>query len=113
MPPPAVPVSWFSQPGAGTPAAPAATPVAATVGAPPSTPVIGGVGPSGLPLRVPMAQLPVGNGAAPVPAPRDEADPDAVSSLLNRFYGGVRRAESENPSDQTSAPPWRGEREQR
>jgi hypothetical protein len=60
-----------------------------------------------------MAQLPGGNGAGPVAAPRGDADPDAVSSLLNRFYGGVRRAESENPDDQTSAPPWRGEREQR
>jgi signal transduction histidine kinase len=104
-------VSWFSRTGA--PATPAATPVAATVGAPPTTPVTGGLGRTGLPLRVPMAQLPGGNGAGPVAAPRDDADPDAVSSLLNRFYGGVRRAESENPDDQTSAPPWRGEREQR
>jgi hypothetical protein len=80
--------------------------------------VTGGLGPTGLPLRVPMAQLPGGNDAAPgVPggptAPRSEADPDAVSSLLNRFYGGVRRAESEDPNDLTSAPAWRGEQEQR
>ncbi|GIF49222.1 signal transduction histidine kinase [Asanoa ferruginea] len=109
VPPPAVPdgeVSWFTSTGAPAP-------VAATVGAPPATPVTGGVGPAGLPLRVPMAQLPGGNGAAPVAAPRVDADPDAVSSLLNRFYGGVRRAEAEDPHDQTSAPQWRGEREQR
>ncbi|GIF67677.1 hypothetical protein Ais01nite_57120 [Asanoa ishikariensis] len=103
-------VSWFSRAGS------AATPRAETVApapAPPAVPMTAGVGRTGLPLRVPMAQLPGGNGAAPVPAPRSEADPDAVGNVLNQFYGGVRRAESEDPNDLTSAPAWRGEQEQR
>jgi hypothetical protein len=102
-------VSWFSR-AAGPAPAPAAAPSPA---GPPAVPVTGGTGRSGLPLRVPMAQLPGGNGAATVPTQRGEADPDAVSSLLSSFYGGVRRAESEDPNELTSAPAWRGEREQR
>ncbi|GIF76333.1 hypothetical protein Asi02nite_58510 [Asanoa siamensis] len=101
--------SWFSR--ATAPAQPGAGGVG-PADAQPAVPVIGGTGRTGLPLRVPMAQLPGGNGAAQIPAPRGEADPEAVSSLLNRFYGGVRRAESEDPTD-TSAPAWRGELEQR
>ncbi|MDG4826655.1 nitrate- and nitrite sensing domain-containing protein [Asanoa sp. WMMD1127] len=102
-------VSWFSR-ASGSAAESVPAPAAEAPAAPPAT---GGVGPTGLPMRVPMAQLPGGNGAAPVPAPRGEADPEAVSSLLNQFYGGVRRAEAEDPNDLTSAPAWRGEREQR
>jgi hypothetical protein len=60
-----------------------------------------------------MAQLP---GTQPSPRPavpaappatppnRGEPDPDAVSSTLARFYGGVRRAEAEETA-QTSAMP--------
>ena len=92
-------VSWFSRTGA-----PASSPSAG----PPPVPVTGGVGPGGLPVRVPMAQLP-GDGRPPVPAQRPEVDPDAVSSILNRFYGGVRRAEAEEPTDPSSAPAARGE----
>jgi hypothetical protein len=102
-------VSWFSRTGSPVPTGAGPAVVAAV---PPAVPVTGGVGPTGLPLRVPMAQLPGVTGEG-TPVPRAEADPDAVSTLLNRFYGGVRRAESENPNDLTSAPGRRGEREQR
>ena len=101
------PVSWFSRS-----AAPAAVP-APTAG-PPAVPVTGGVSSAGLPKRVPMAQLPNTDATTP-PAPpqRPDVDPDAVSSILNRFYGGVRRAETEDTTDLSSAPEGRGEREQR
>ncbi|GIF60992.1 sensor histidine kinase [Asanoa iriomotensis] len=111
----AVGVSWFSRSAGPAPtgAVPPAVPPSMPPAVPPSVPVTGGTGRSGLPLRVPMAQLPGGNVAATVPAQRNEADPDAVSNLLSSFYGGVRRAESEDTNDLTSAPAWRGEREQR
>ncbi|WBC00016.1 nitrate- and nitrite sensing domain-containing protein [Solwaraspora sp. WMMA2080] len=83
--------------------------------APPVVPVTAGTSSKGLPVRVPMASLPVPaeSPAAPVPAPVDEPDPDAVSSVLSRFYGGVRRAESEDTSEMTLAPAGRrGEEEQ-
>jgi signal transduction histidine kinase len=68
-------------------------------GPPPAVPVTGGVSASGLPKRVPMAQLP-GDAAPPVlPTQRTEADPDAVGSTLSRFYSGVRRAETEVTTD--------------
>ncbi|MEH1128181.1 sensor histidine kinase [Micromonospora sp. CPCC 206061] len=64
---------------------------------PPATPVTGGVLASGLPARVPMAQLPDQAGAPAPSAPQGlpEPDPEAVGSMLARFYGGVRRAEAE------------------
>ncbi|MFV2107186.1 nitrate- and nitrite sensing domain-containing protein [Micromonospora sp. LOL_015] len=82
---------------------------------PPVVPVTAGTSSKGLPVRVPMASLPVSaeSPAAPVSAPVDEPDPDAVSSVLSRFYGGVRRAESEDTSEMTLAPAGRrGEEEQ-
>jgi hypothetical protein len=55
-----------------------------------------------------MAQLPQETGAgASVPANRDDPDPMAIGGVLSRFYGGIRRAESED--DGTGSPaPWRG-----
>ncbi|MFV2020232.1 nitrate- and nitrite sensing domain-containing protein [Micromonospora sp. LOL_023] len=83
--------------------------------APPVVPVTAGTSSKGLPVRVPMASLPVASNSAapPVPAVHDEPDPDAVSSMLSSFYGGVRRAESEDTSEMTLAPAGRrGEEEQ-
>ena len=73
----------------------------------------GGISASGLPVRVPMAQLPVADGPAPVvPAQRAESDPDAVGSTLSKFYSGVRRAESEETTDLSAVqrPRWEQER---
>ncbi|MGW0434994.1 sensor histidine kinase [Micromonospora sp. NPDC003197] len=85
--------AWWSRQGT-RPAAPAPAPK-------PAAPRTGGVNASGLPVRVPMAQLPGANPAAapPVPAPRHEPDPDAVGGMLTRFYGGVRRAEAEETTE--------------
>ncbi|MFC0532000.1 sensor histidine kinase [Phytohabitans kaempferiae] len=71
---------------------------------PPSVPITGGTMANGLPLRVPMAQLPpVGDEpprpAAAIPTSRIEPDPEAVGSMLSRYYTGVRRAEAEDSGD--------------
>jgi signal transduction histidine kinase len=85
-------VWWTRQPGAAR----ISTPIADA--APPATPVTGGISASGLPLRVPMAQLPKGTETAPppVPAARPELDPETTGGMLTRFYGAVRRAEAED-----------------
>jgi hypothetical protein len=98
--------AWWSR--SGTPAPP--TGGTGVRPAPPEAPVTGGITVGGLPVRVPMAQLPVEE-APPravgrVGAPHDEPDPDSVGSTLSRFYGGVRRAEAEESTDQTAAPRW-------
>ncbi|WP_245736749.1 sensor histidine kinase [Micromonospora pattaloongensis] len=102
-------VWWERQRGPAVAAEPVAPPR-------PETPVTGGVSASGLPMRVPMAALPiVTESASPTsPAPtRREPDPDAVGSMLSRFYGGVRRAEAEDTTEITLAPAVRrGEEEQ-
>jgi hypothetical protein len=61
---------------------------------------------AGLPIRVPMAQLP-GDSAVPAqrapeqpPKVAHEPDPSQVSSVLSSFYGGVRRATAEDESSQ-------------
>jgi hypothetical protein len=87
--------TWWSRQGQGRPAVPA--PLLPATPSPPAVPVTGGIKPSGLPARVPMAQLPGATQAAPpnaAPLP-PEPDPDAVGGMLSRFYGGVRRAEAE------------------
>jgi signal transduction histidine kinase len=68
---------------------------------PPATPVTGGVLASGLPARVPMAQLPdqAENPAPSAPPGLPDPDPEAVGNMLARFYGGVRRAEAEETTD--------------
>jgi signal transduction histidine kinase len=90
---------WTRQPGAAPPPAPMAD------AAPPATPVTGGVSASGLPLRVPMAQLPNATEGAPppVPAHRAEPDPETTGGMLTSFYGAVRRAEAED-SEIVTAP---------
>jgi hypothetical protein len=82
--------------------------------APPEVPVTGGLTERGLPVRVPMAQLPPeevevrvdGNGVGSVPPkrPAAEPDPDDVGSTLARFYGGVRRAEAEETVQNPAVP---------
>jgi hypothetical protein len=64
-------------------------------------PADGGTSGAGLPVRVPMAQLPRNPLAAPPPPPApgtssDESDPAEVKAALRRFYRGVHRA---NPDD--------------
>jgi hypothetical protein len=83
--------------------------------APLTTPVTGGMSASGLPLRVPMAQLPNAGDAAPppVPAPRPELDPEATGGMLSRYYGAVRRAEAEDHQTVTAPIGARRGREQR
>jgi hypothetical protein len=84
-------------------------------------PVTGGTTARGLPVRVPMAQLPAeevagaANGpSGPPQRPADEPDPDDVGSTLSRFYGGVRRAEAEESTQQPAVPAGpRGREEQR
>ncbi|MBE1491949.1 sensor histidine kinase [Plantactinospora soyae] len=92
--------TWWSRQGrSGS----AATPVVEhsplpTGNAPPAVPVTGGIKPSGLPIRVPMAQLPVKSEPTRprVPVQREEPDPEQVAGTLSRYYGGVRRAEAED-----------------
>jgi hypothetical protein len=102
--------TWWSRQGGGRAGSiangPAATPPATSGPAgptPPSVPITGGTMANGLPLRVPMAQLPdVGEAprpAARIPTARVEPDPEAVGSMLSRYYSGVRRAEAEDSGD--------------
>jgi hypothetical protein len=89
--------AWWSRPTAGSGPQPA-RPTGRLPQGPPEVPVTGGVTERGLPLRVPMAQLPVSGaaGGRAVPAPRADLDPEAVGSALSRFYGGVRKAQAED-----------------
>ncbi|MEV4759518.1 nitrate- and nitrite sensing domain-containing protein [Micromonospora sp. NPDC049559] len=96
--------TWWSRSG-GRPAAPVQGALGTPV--PPQVPVTAGTNASGLPVRVPMAQLPGVSGAAPtpaVPAPRHEPDPEAVGGMLSRYYGGLRRAEAEDTTEITMPP---------
>ena len=88
------------QAAAAAGAAPQAQPQphAARVVSPPAEPVIAGTSTAGLPIRVPLAQLPAGQaGRAPAAAnpgrPQTDLDPSQVSAVLSAFYDGVRRAE--------------------
>jgi hypothetical protein len=91
--------AWWSRPEAGSEPA---QPTGALPAGPPKVPITGGTNERGLPVRVPMAQLPADNGGSPgdrtvtLPAQRIELDPDAVGGALSRFYGGVRKAEAED-----------------
>jgi hypothetical protein len=89
---------WWSRGGGETPDRPRSQPLAIPVQ---RDPVIAGTSGAGLPIRVPMAHLPVTGETtqpivAPVPVPRAEPDPAEVSSMLSRFYSGVHRATSED-----------------
>ncbi|WP_432980191.1 nitrate- and nitrite sensing domain-containing protein [Dactylosporangium sp. CA-233914] len=89
---------WWSRGGAGGAPAPARVIPAQR------QPVIAGTSSAGLPIRVPLAQLP-GDPDEPVPAPEEtqsvttpqtEPDPASVGSMLTRFYSGVHRAANED-----------------
>jgi hypothetical protein len=98
--------TWWSRQGGGAPGGLNGRPAAATGPGgptPPTVPVTGGTMANGLPLRVPMAQLPLVDDeprpAAPVASSRVEPDPEAVGSMLSKYYSGVRRAEAEDTVD--------------
>jgi hypothetical protein len=96
--PPAKGTRWWSRGAAGD--APASSAPAVPVQ---RTPVTAGTSASGLPIRVPLAQLPGDTGQANRPdvtqpimvASHTEPDPASVSSMLTRFYSGVHRAANE------------------
>ncbi|GIG43278.1 sensor histidine kinase [Dactylosporangium siamense] len=97
--PPAKGTRWWSKAGAGD------APVSTTPSVPAQrTPVTAGTSASGLPIRVPLAQLPGDTGQASTPdvtqpimvATHTEPDPASVSSMLTRFYSGVHRAANED-----------------
>ncbi|MFG2038241.1 nitrate- and nitrite sensing domain-containing protein [Dactylosporangium sp. NPDC048998] len=89
---------WWSRGGGGdAPAAAPAIPVQ-------RQPVTAGTSSAGLPIRVPLAQLP-GDPTGQVPptepvqpivTPQTEPDPASVGSMLTRFYSGVHRAANED-----------------
>lgn len=96
--PPAKGTRWWSRGGGGD--APASS---APVVPMQRTPVTAGTSASGLPIRVPLAQLPGDTGQArpdvtqPIVVPsHTEPDPASVSSMLTRFYSGVHRAANED-----------------
>jgi hypothetical protein len=95
--------TWWSRqgnrPSASSPVAPVQGAFAAAM--PPAVPITAGMNANGLPIRVPMAQLPaVTESATPVvPAARQEPDPEAVGGMLSRYYGGLRRAEAEDTTE--------------
>jgi hypothetical protein len=108
--------AWWSRPMPGS-APEAYRPAGRLPAGPPEVPVTGGVTERGLPLRVPMAQLPTPDesagpaGPRSVPAPRAEPDPEAVGSALARLYGGVRQAQAEDvvvPVFRTGDGDWPG-----
>lgn len=76
---------WWSRGGSG-----AEPPRPAVSVAGPGTPVDAGTSMAGLPIRVPMAQLP--STPTSVAKPMEGPDPAEVGSLLTRFYSGVQRA---------------------
>jgi hypothetical protein len=89
--------AWWSRPVPGSAPQPSRSGGRLPEG-PPEVPVTGGTTERGLPLRVPMAQLPAPDAASRrvVPAQRADLDPEAVGSALARFYGGVRQAQAED-----------------
>ncbi|MEV0559825.1 nitrate- and nitrite sensing domain-containing protein [Dactylosporangium sp. NPDC050588] len=98
--PPAKGTRWWSRGGAGDAPASSAPAVPAQ-----RTPVTAGTSASGLPIRVPLAQLPGDTGQAetrpdvtqPIQvSSHTEPDPASVSSMLTRFYSGVHRAANED-----------------
>ncbi len=93
---------WSRQP---SPAPTVAPPMAAAVPPRPVVPVPGGINRGGLPVRVPMAQLPTSTEPKPAgPVQRDEPDPEAMGGMLSRLYSGIRRAEAEETNVISMAP---------
>ncbi|WP_051798037.1 sensor histidine kinase [Catenuloplanes japonicus] len=111
--------TWWNRSGAGKPTG-GATGLDRAPAAP-TAPVTAGTNSAGLPMRVPMAQLPDGQGGAtPTPAGRAperkiaELDPEATGNMLSRFHSGIRAAETEDSTENTGSPEairWEGERQ--
>lgn len=57
---------------------------------------------AGLPIRVPMANLPQQQAKGAATGPPKEPDPQQVSQVLTRFYGGIHRAELEDDDLETA-----------
>lgn len=57
-------------------------------------PTDGGTSDAGLPIRIPMAQLP--NSQTTKSVGQQEPDPERVGAVLSGFYGGVHRAAAED-----------------
>lgn len=106
--------TWWSRQGRGGARGSSPARGSAPVRAAAPAPVTFALNANGLPIRVPMAQLPSANEPASqvVPAQRHEPDPDAVSGMLSRLYGGVRRAEAEETTEITMAPAGAGREEE-
>ncbi|GAB7047033.1 sensor histidine kinase [Catenuloplanes indicus] len=109
--------TWWNRSGAGKPTG--GTTALDRTPAAPAAPVTGGTNSAGLPMRVPMAQLPDGQGG-PAPAGRAperkvaELDPEATGTTLSRFYSGIRAAETEETTENTgshAAIRWEGDRQ--
>ncbi|MDR7277853.1 sensor histidine kinase [Catenuloplanes atrovinosus] len=106
--------TWWNRSGAGKPTG--GTTALDRAPAAPAAPVTGGTNSAGLPMRVPMAQLPDGQGT-PAPAGRAperkvaELDPEATGTTLSRFYSGIRAAETEETENTGShtAIRWEGD----
>lgn len=113
-PAPAMPAPAAAAPTTSLPAAPAAATPAATANPATVSHAAARSVPrqrtnaSGLPVRVPMAQLPSTALALPQPAPARSApsrpdgdlDPDELGGTLAQLYRGIRRAEAEPPPAQ-------------
>jgi hypothetical protein len=95
------PDRWWTR-GGGTPAlgSSSADGVAPRPTIPaPRPPVDAGTSTAGLPIRVPMAQLP--STPTITSKPVDEPDPTEVGDVLSRFYSGVARAALDDDSGAT------------
>jgi signal transduction histidine kinase len=111
--------TWWNRSGAGKPTGGATGLDRAP--ATPTAPVTAGTNSAGLPMRVPMAQLPDGQGGAtPSPAGRAperkiaELDPEATGNMLSRFHSGIRAAETDETTENTGSQEairWEGERQ--
>lgn len=98
------PSVWWARPRTATSDTPAS---------PTGARAVARLSPSGLPIRVPMAALPMVTESASLTSGspiRQESDPEAVGATLSRFYRGVRRAENEHVREVSFASSdWRGE----
>jgi len=104
---------WWSKEGAAAAAAAGDKPAPLIPAQ--RAPVTGGTSGAGLPIRVPLAQLPsetrkTEQNRQPDPAPSFEPDPEQVSSMLTRFYSGVHRAATEGDGPTVPIDEQRGAR---
>jgi hypothetical protein len=100
--------AWWARPNEQV-ATPLEADAAAAPGSPSPPPALalpadaGRITAAGLPVRVPLAQVPGGSAAVLPgrrPGPVVEQDPDQAGGALSALYDGVRRAEAEFDSDE-------------